>query len=922
MTPEEKARQNIDRQLLQAGWLVQDAADMNISAGRGVAVREFSLTEGEADYLLYVGGIAIGIVEAKPEGHTLKGVETQSMKYLNGLPEGIPSHGRPLPIHYESTGKVTQFTNLRDPDPRSREVFTFHQPAELERLAGLEKQHRSLLREMPALNTSGLWHVQERAIRNLEVALADNRPRSLIQMATGSGKTFTAVSFIYRLIKFAHARRILFLVDRKNLGRQTLAEFQKYESPYSKYKFSEEFNVQLLRKNAIDPACRVCITTIQRLYSMLKGDDEFDEANEEGSMFEAGAAAALSKEPLPVVYNPHIPIETFDYIVTDECHRSIYNLWRQVLEYFDAFLVGLTATPSKQTIGFFFNNLVMEYGHTAAVADGVNVGYDVYTIKTKISQDGATLDAEPEFLVPRRDRRTRQRRLAELDADLPYKANQLDRDVVCEDQIRLVIRTFREKLFTDIFPGRTQVPKTLVFAKDDSHAEDITRIFREEFGRGNDFCQKITYRTTGKKPEELLSDFRNSFNPRIAVTVDMIATGTDVKPLECLLFMRNINSSAYFEQMKGRGCRIIDIDSLRSVTPDASIKDRFVIVDAVGVTESCKGDSKPLDRKPSVPLGKILDLVGKGVANYDLASTLAARLGRLDQLLTEDERQEIAQGAGGVPLTTLVANLLHAIDDDAQEAKARERFQLPEGTEPTEQQLKQVEQAMIAEALRPLHNPQLRHKIVDIKRVHEQVIDEVNQDELLHAGFTADSATRAAELVTNFKQFIERNKDELDAIRFFYSRPRREGLKYADLKKLAAELGRPPVSATPDRVWKAFKTVEPQAVRGQCGKLVDVIALVRHAIDPALDIVPFSQTVEERYRSWLAEKEAAGTGFTVDQRRWLDAIKDHIAASLRIDEDDFYEAPFAQLGGLGKAHDLFGDALPSLLDEMNTRLAA
>ena len=462
MTPEEKARQKIDRQLEQAGWQVQDADETNISASLGVAVREFPLATGEADYLLYAGGKAVGIVEAKPEGHTLKGVETQSMNYLKGLPEGIPSWGRPLPFHYESTGKVTQFTSLLDPDPRSHDVFTFHRPQELLRIAGLGEQHRALLRKMPPLVTEGLWDAQTEAIQNLETSLAANRPRSLIQMATGSGKTFTAVSSVYRLVKFAGAKRVLFLVDRTNLGKQAYGEFTAYASPYSPFKFTEEFPVQHLRKNTIDPACRVCITTIQRLYSMLKGEAEFDEANEEGSLFESDAES-LTKTSLPVVYNPAIPIETFDYIVIDECHRSIYGIWREVLEYFDASLIGLTATPSKQTIGFFHNNLVKEYPHLTAVTDGVNVGYDVYRINTRITRDGATLGAEPGFLVPRRDRRTRKKRLEELDADLTYAANQLDRDVVAENQIRLVIQTFRDRVLAEMFPNRAEVPKTLAW---------------------------------------------------------------------------------------------------------------------------------------------------------------------------------------------------------------------------------------------------------------------------------------------------------------------------------------------------------------------------------------------------------------------------------------------------------------------------
>jgi len=449
MTPEQQARQEIDRQLEAAGWIVQDYRDLHITAGLGVAVREFPLKTGSADYLLYVDAQIIGVIEAKPEGHTLTGVETQSSKYTSGMPTEYPHYRLPLPFAYESTGAVTQFTNTLEPDPRSREVFRFHRPEELLRLVELDSQVRGQLQQMPELNTQRLWPVQIKAIHQLEQSLAQNRPRALIQMATGSGKTFTAASFIYRLIKFADAKRVLFLVDRANLGRQTLREFQQYVSPYNGMTFTDEYNVQHLKKNVVDPVSRVCISTIQRVYSTLQGDSDFEEANEEGSMFET----AWVKEPVPVGYNPALPIEEFDFIVCDECHRSIYNLWRQVLEYFDSFIIGLTATPSKQTIGFFNNNLVMDYGHNQAVADGVNVGFDVFRIKTKVTQEGATLEGEPGLFVPHRDRRTRKERLKEVSDEVKYGANQLDRDVVNKNQIRLVVQTFRDRLFTDMFPG-------------------------------------------------------------------------------------------------------------------------------------------------------------------------------------------------------------------------------------------------------------------------------------------------------------------------------------------------------------------------------------------------------------------------------------------------------------------------------------
>jgi type I restriction enzyme R subunit len=926
MTPEQKARQQIDRQLDQAGWLVQDFRQMNITAGLGVAVREFQLTTGDADYMLYADAKAIGVVEAKPKGHTLTGVETQSGKYLDGLPATLPHYSLPLPFAYESTGEVTQFTNTRDPDARSRPVFTFHRPEELIRLAKLNEQVRIRLRKMPPLDIGNLWRVQIQSIHNLETSLAANRPRALIQMATGSGKTFTAVNFCYRLIKYAEARRILFLVDRNNLGKQTLNEFQQFVSPVNGYKFTEEYTVQHLKKNTIAPASKVCITTIQRLYSMLKGEDEFQEENEEGSLFET--ENSLFKEPLPVIYNQKIPIETFDFIVVDECHRSIYNIWRQVLEYFDSFLIGLTATPTKQTIGFFGGNLVQDYAHEQAVVDGVNVGYDVYRIETKITSDGAKLAREPGVFVPHRDRRTKGKKYKELDDDLTYTANQLDRDVVSENQIRLVIRTFKEKL-PEIFPARTEVPKTLVFAKTDLHAEDIVRVIREEFGKGNEFCQKITSKSTGKKPDELLSEFRNSYFPRIAVTVDMIATGTDVKPLECLIFMRNIRSLGYFEQMKGRGCRVVDPDVLQSVTPDAKHKTHFVIVDAVGVCEDEKTATKPLDRKPSVSLDKILNLVAAGAANDDVVSTLASRLSRLDQEVDLIQQAAIQKASGGKSLAELSAGLLRSLDPDVNTQLAAQKFDVPKDQEPTEEQVDQVEREQMATALKSFHDPKLRDAILSAKRSLEQVIDDQTYDKLLRAGFDVEALEKAKSMLTSFRKFIEDNQDEIEALQVLYSQPYQAGLKFRHVKELAAKLNQPPFFVDPNRpesltrLWQAYEVVEPDKVRGKGGKqLVDVIALVRHAIDPNTLLAPVGITVEERYQQWIADKHAANVTFTDDQRKWLDAIKDHIASSLNIEQDDLEEVPFNAIGGLGRAYELFGERLPAILDELNVRLAA
>lgn len=917
MGAEERAREIIDRQLKLAGWVVQDMDRLNLGASAGVAVREFPLTTGFADYLLFVDRKAVGAVEAKPVGTTLSGVAEQSEKYLSGVPENIPQVQRPLPFAYESTGSETFFRDSRDPEPRSRRVFNFHCPETFSRWLEQNDTLRARLRQMPAPVTDGFWVCQVDAMGNLEKSLVEAKPRALIQMATGSGKTFTAVSSIYRLIKFADASRVLFLVDRSNLGRQTKKEFQQYITPDDGRKFTELYNVQHLTSNTLDPVSRVCITTIQRLYSMLKGEAEFDPSLEEQSGFETAPEAT---EPLQVVYNRLLPVETFDFVITDECHRSIYNLWRQVLEYFDAFIIGLTATPSKQTFGFFNQNLVMEYGHDRAVADGVNVGYDVYRIKTEITEQGSKVEAG--YYIDKRDKLTRQVRWEVLEDDVEYAPAQLDRDVVAPDQIRTIIRTFRDKLFTEIFPGRREVPKTLVFAKDDSHAEDIVHIIREEFGKGNEFCKKITYKTYGEKPEDLIAAFRNSYNPRIAVTVDMISTGTDIRPLECLLFMREIKSRVYFEQAKGRGTRTISQTEFQAVTPDARNKTHFVIVDAVGVCENDKTDSRPLERKRSVSFDRLIDSVALGVRDPDTLSSLAGRLARLDRAIDPADRQAIAETAGGIALPQIVGNLLNAVDPDHQAEKAREIF---DTDVPSEKQLAEAAEKLIDEACRVFDNPDLRRRIKEIKRKNEQLIDTVSRDKVIFAGYDAQAREKARTIVDSFRNFIEENKDEITALQIIYSMPHgRRKLTFKEIELLARAIEKPPYGLTSEQVWTAYGQLDKSKVRGAGpGRLLtDIISLVRFAMDRTEFLQPFAETAGERFDIWLEEQEKTGRSFTEEQLEWLHMIRDHIATSLEIEKDDFELAPFHRKGGLARVHTIFGEELEKILQELNEVLVA
>lgn len=947
--PEAEARVQIDAAFEVAGWVVQNRDEMNLSVSRGVAVREFKLKQkyGFADYLLFVDGKAVGVLEAKKAGNTLIGVEPQVTKYASGLPDGLNQPIEKLPFLYISTGVITKFTNQLDPDPRSRRIFHVHRPETLAdwltapTLDAWVKDNgaytvaddtkpstlRARLRAMPPvpeIEHGQLYDNQRQAIVKLEQSLHQDNPRALLQMATGSGKTLTSVAEIYRLIKFGGARRILFLVDRSNLGEQAEKEFQNFETPDNHRKFTELYNVQRLASNTIGASSRVVITTIQRLFSMLKGDEQFDETQEEESSFEHVGSA--TKKPVPVAFNPAIPSEYFDVIFVDECHRSIYTLWRQVLEYFDAYLIGLTATPAKHTFGFFNQNLVMEYGHEQAVADGVNVDFEIYKVRTKITEGGSTIDAEDGTMIGLRDRRTREVRWETPDDALSYSSGDLDRSVVAKDQIRLIVRTFRDKVLKETFCDRKEVPKTLVFAKDDSHAEDIVEIIREEFGRGNDFCTKITYKPQAKKPKELIQDFRTGYHPRVAVTVDLIATGTDIRPIEIVMFMRSVKSRVLFEQMKGRGVRIIDPNELKAVTPSAQAKTHFLIVDCVGVTETELADTQPLERQKNVAMGTILEHVAMGGTDPNALSSLASRLARLDKQCSPDEIQQVV-AAGGTTLKKISHAIIDALDPDLQISTARQTFKVPTGQDPTDVQVKQAAETLMKAAVAPLATkPALRQLVQDLKKQFEQIIDEVSRDELLtdKTGLSAEARDKARSLVGSFEVFLQEHKDEITALQFFFSVPHRDRLHYGDIKELAKAITAPPRSWTPDKLWRAYELLDKDKVRGASGKrlLTDIVSLVRFALHRDDELIPHAERAKERFENWMAQQTNSGRNFSPEQAAWLHMIRDHVAASWEIEIDDFDNVPFVQEGGLGKAMQVFGKDLSTLLKQINEAVAA
>ncbi|MFI0435342.1 MAG: DEAD/DEAH box helicase family protein [Parachlamydiaceae bacterium] len=913
--PEQIARDKIDALLDQAGWVIQLSKKIDLNAGLGVAVREYQTDVGPADYVLFIDKKAVGVIEAKPEdcGHRITTVEEQSNEYATAKLKWV-NNKESLPFIYESTGVITRFTDGRDPKPRSREVFNFHRPETLYEWLIQKTSIRSRLQQIPLLSEEGLRECQISAINNLEQSFKDDRPRALIQMATGAGKTFTAITTIYRLLKHANAKRILFLVDTKNLGEQAEQEFMSYVPNDDNRKFTELYNVQRLKSSFIARDSQVCISTIQRMYSLLK-EQPLDEAAEEINP----AEMAQAKKPIPIVYNGKVPIEFFDFIFIDECHRSIYNLWQQVLDYFDGYLIGLTATPDNRTYGFFKKNVVSEYSHERAVADGVNVGNEIYVIETERTKLGGTIKASQQ--VQKRERLTRKRRWEQQDEDEAYTAKQLDRDVVNPDQIRTVIRAFRDNL-PSIFPGRKEVPKTLIFAKTDSHADDIIQTAREEFGMGNEFCKKVTYKNE-EDPKSVLAQFRNDYNPRIAVTVDMIATGTDVKPLECLLFMRDVKSHNYFEQMKGRGTRTFGHDELKKVTPSAaSAKTHYVIVDAIGVTNSLKTASQPLITKPSVPLKDLAMSIVMGARDEDTVSSLAGRLARLNKQLEEKDLQRIKEQTGGIELSTIIGNLLAAIDLDKIEIKAREMKKGSESSELSDADCLRAQEFLVGEAANVL-NGEMIELLENIRRDKEQTIDHDNLDAVLRAEWDGDAKENAQNLINEFQEYLEIHRDEIEALTIFYSQPqRRREITYDMIHRVLDKLRQDKPKLAPLRVWMAYTQLEEYKGSQPINELTALVALVRRACGIDKKVSEYSETVRRNFQNWIMKRHSGdGEKFNEEQMAWLRMIREHIINSFHIDKTDLEMAPFDSKGGLGKMYQLFGDHMDNLIQELNEALA-
>ncbi|PWK67844.1 type I restriction enzyme R subunit [Streptomyces sp. CG 926] len=952
----------VEAALAASGWRVYGPGERELGVAHEAVRSPVSPTL--VLFTLYVQRRLCGIVAAGPaqaeEQNLLDAAAEQAARIAGRHADRAWRGNHPLPFQYATNGATWRFRNVLDVDhldgttasdspqggARSRRVFAPHRPATVERwMREAERMptaptFRARLRKLPTtrLDHKRLRSAQYRSIKALEKSLARDDQRALIQMATGAGKTYTVVQSSYRLLRHAGARRVLFLVDRNNLGKQAYNEYRDFVPLGSRTPLHEQMPLRLFSKGAIADSDKIVISTIQRLWCKLSG---IPVPADDDDSFETERADRLAGSVASVGYCPDLPPDFFDVIVVDECHRSIYGRWRPVLEYFDAHVIGLTATPIQQTFAFFDNNLVSQYTYEQAVADGVNVDYDIYKIGTRITERGSVIPAlsaevhpdgavqQVNSVIAKVHKLTRAEHWQSVEEDDPYARTEVNQRVRPKDQIRLIVETFRDNLFTEIFPptvdqetgeiqSRAIVPKTLFFAQNDLHADAIVEAVRTAFGgAGDGFCRKIT--SQASRPDKALSDFRNKRDLRIAVTVDMIATGTDIPALECLVFMRDIQTWSYFEQMKGRGARTVKDLDLVKVTADAVHKDRFVIVDAVGVTEHPKTDARPLvrdDAQPVPSLERLLRACGTGGPLHpDDIATLAGRLSRLGRRLDErgraviEEYLEVDQTYEG-----LVRSLIRAADA-VQPTLVRAESSAPD------------EDAEIADAVGLLAaSEELRAALLKAAQDSWLLIDHLSQDQLLEARGLRDEE-EARRVVDDWRAYMADHADDMLPLRIAFQerRPPREVVR--ELKVLIDKVRATRREWTEARLWKAYVDLEIArgAARRNAG-LVEFLSVMRYELGlDGKEFRPYRSTVEGRLEAWLARQETAGVAFDKRQHAWLRQVVNVVAANATLTVASLDEGRRAEAGGYGDFVDAFKDGRwkpGELVDELDRELGA
>ena len=901
MTPEEKARQKIDLWFAEAGWKVINREDYEPTC-TAVAIRE-GLLKGnlEADYFLFINGKAIGVLEAKREeiDPFSNNVCEQAVLYAKSVPHIYQAYQKPLPFIFTSNGKELFFCDFREQKQSFKQIMAIPTPYELVKQLGISDYFAGL----PSLQKKGLRDCQYEAVTELEKSFRSGQNRALMVLATGAGKTYTACLAAYRLLSYTPMRRVLFLVDRNNLGKQAEGEFGTFRLTENGDAFNTIFTVNRLRSSSIPSDSNVVISTIQRLFSFLKGDTIEDNDNDDDNE---------PTEEVVLPPNPNLPHDYFDLIIIDECHRSIYGNWRKVLEYFDtARLVGLTATPIPETMAFFNNNRIVNYTLEKSIVDGVNVDCRVYRIKTQVTENGgAILEGEK---IKEETRYTGDVKTISNKETKTYTNKELNRSVINPAQIKLILSTYRDVVYTELFndPQREAnfdyLPKTLIFALNETHASNIVQIAKEVFGHTDDrFVQKITY--SAGDSNELIRQFRNDKDFRIAVTCTLVATGTDVKPLEVLIFMRDVESLPLYIQMKGRGVRTIGDEQLRNVTPNAFSKDCFYLIDAVGVTEHEKTIPTITDELTTkiITLKELLEQITHGYLPDEHLKRLAATLSRIYNKADNSQRTEFIRLAND-DMKELASRIYEAFENNILPPFISTK-------EPNNER-----KGLVA----PLANHADARRYLLILAAGFVNTLMPGEDTLISKGFSIEEAKSTTEA---FEDFCKEHSDEIEALRIIYNNEG-EPITYSMLKDLENKLKMANNHFTSKQLWNSYAILNPNSVRRSSTKeesdaLTNIIQLVRFALRQIERLDSVVSTSKQYFNLWLGQNQRE---ITDKQREVISRIVDYIASNgactiKEIREDDATQAAqmIRAFGNMQKAN----EALQSLYTFVVLRKAA
>ena len=836
LLPEEKARKKIDLMLKKAGWSIVPREEY--SPGISAAAIEEGILKGnlEADYLLFLEGKAIGVLEAKKESVSLDDiVANQAENYTHKLLPMYQYWENPLPLIYLSNGKELLFKNAKIPGSTYQKLDAMHTPKEMVKLAGIN----SFFAGLPTLDPKGLRDCQYEAITNLEASFRNSQRKALIVLATGAGKTFTACLAAYRFLAYTPARRVLFLVDRNNLGKQAEGAFGDFKLTENGEPFSTIYTTERLRSGKISDKTNLVICTIQRLFSVITGQELQDDDDGESS-FESDTQPDVELNGKLL-----LPPDFFDLIIVDECHRSIYGRWRKVLEYFkEARIIGLTATPGDETMAFFNNNRVVNYTLEKSIVDEINVDCRVYRIRTSATENGGEIHKGEKYREI--TTYTGEKRMTRAVEATPYQANDLDRAVINPEQIKLVLESYKNAVYSELYPSRepniAYIPKTLIFAKSDAHADNIIKIIREQVfpGQCPEFAQKITY--SAGDSNALIKNFRNDKKFRIAVTVTLVATGTDVKPLEVLIFMRDVNSESLYVQMKGRGVRTITDDALRNVTPNADSKDIFYLVDAIGVTEHVKNSQAPEPTDGvNISLEKLLEQITHGYLPDDNLRLLAARLARINSKSTEEQKAEFTDLAG-MEMKEIASNIYEAFENGSLAAAPFESSNQPN----------ELRKALV----QPLALHEKARKFLLILNAGFVKILQPGRDTLISTGFSVENAQ---ETITKFEEYVQTHRDEEEALRIIAENTG-EPITYAMLEDLKKKFLAANSQFSIDNLWHSYKVVNQDTVvpfkdATEKEALTNLIQLVRFSLKMIPELRSLVPLAAQRFELWCGQNQ-------------------------------------------------------------------